>query len=87
MANPYQDLLDRLRGSAPSILAMREAADAIDRLQSAVDRAVWMAAERGTVLAHIRKNAGECVADNPKWLAKIDDLIGPAAPDEDAETA
>lgn len=32
-------------------------------------------AEARVVLKHLRDRPGECLADNPRWLAKIDQLL------------
>lgn len=42
------------------------------------DYLITQVAELRAVLQHIRDRPGECPADHPKWLAKIDALLGNA---------
>ena len=43
----------------------------------AMRRTVERELELEATLRHLREHAGDCLADNPRWLAKIDALLGP----------
>lgn len=43
------------------------------------DQLVREVAELRVMLKYLRDHPGECLADHPNWLAKIDALLGPEA--------
>ena len=47
----------------------------VDDGVEALDKAIEQIVELRVVLKHLRDRPGECLGDNPKWLAKIDALL------------
>lgn len=73
------DLVDRLAGP-PSVLAQRDAADALGRYAYKLGRAEQTIKQLREALARLRAHPGECLGDHPKWMAAIDDLLAASEP-------
>jgi hypothetical protein len=73
------DIIDRLAGP-PSVLAMRDAADELGRYAYKLGAAEQTIRRLRDMLAHLRKHPGECLGDNPRWVAEIDRLLTETEP-------
>ena len=59
-----------MSGSVRDYLEERER-----HLEKRVEALVAENARLKSVLGHMRKHSGECLGDNPRWMAEIDKLL------------